>query len=279
MWIGVGRVIDDRFGIEHDHIREHAIPQQPTIADTEPVGNRGAGLPDRILPCHPSQLAHIPSQNARVGAVGARVHQPAIRHPLGVDAARVGAELDPRLFELQLHVFLAHGEVHREDVPSILHVEQVNDGLFPVHAQRVRNLGQPAALVLPVLRVRDLREDDVLRPCTRAEVLPRRCRALHLLHDLRTHLGVAQVLPPLAVRLRPWRHAGRQPGAGPIVRIHVRADIDAPRAVLVDAADDLRHLRPVVHARRLEVVDLRDDPCSLRDLERLLIPLVEVIAF
>ncbi len=196
--------------------------------------------------------------------------------PFRVHAPGIGAEPHPLLLELELHVVLAHGEVHREDVVSF-GFEEVEDGLVPVHAEIGRDLRQSPSLVFLEVRVRELREDDALRRGLLAEVLPEAGRVAHLLEDLRPGLGIAQVLVQLAVGRRPRRDTGGEPGPGAGVGIHIGGDVDAAGPCLVDLRDCRLHLRPVLPAGGFQVVDLGDHAGRPGDLQLLVDGLEELV--
>src|ERR1019366_3264052 len=73
LWRAEGRLVGDLLRIEHDDIGPHSDLQDPAIIETD-TGSRQAGeFPDGLLKGHPALLAHIFTQHAWEGSIGARM--------------------------------------------------------------------------------------------------------------------------------------------------------------------------------------------------------------
>ena len=60
--------------VEHDDVGEHPFAQQSAIAQPESRRDAARHLPHRILEREQLLLAHVAAEDARIGAVRARMH-------------------------------------------------------------------------------------------------------------------------------------------------------------------------------------------------------------
>src|SRR5262245_24882293 len=73
VWLLEGGPIRDGRGVEHDDVREHAVPEQPAPVEPEVGRGQPAQPPHRVLQRDDLLLAHVLAQEPREVAVGARM--------------------------------------------------------------------------------------------------------------------------------------------------------------------------------------------------------------
>jgi hypothetical protein len=273
----VRRAVDDGRRVEHDHVGAHPLAEEPAVGDREPRRDGGRHLAHRVLQRQHARVAHVAPEHAREGAVRPRVGEPPRR--VGVEAAGVAADLDPRLAQLQRDVLLGHQEEHRAE-PGVLREREVEDGVDPAHAARPRDLCERPAVERPERGGPEPRDRHPLGRGEQAQVLPRRARRRPLEHlggDPRAHRRVAQVGEEPVVGRGPRRDAGGEGGAAGRVGVHAGLDVLAGAPRRVDLGDGLRRLAPVPPAGGLEVVHLDRHPAAAPDLDRLVERLEEPV--
>src|SRR5262252_8001815 len=86
--------------VEDHHVGVAAGPQEASVAQSHTRRNGGAHLADGILELNNVVLPDIAAQDARVGAVAARMGWSQLPRPGWVDAPGVGSDRDPRLPQL-----------------------------------------------------------------------------------------------------------------------------------------------------------------------------------
>src|SRR5699024_2570754 len=87
MRIRIGGVVDHRLRVEDHDVGIHPVSQEATIAKSETIGHRRAGLANGVLECHPALLTDITTEDPGVGAIGTGMDKTAIGVPLGVNTA------------------------------------------------------------------------------------------------------------------------------------------------------------------------------------------------
>ncbi len=97
--------------------------------------------------------------------------------------------------------------------------------------------------------------------------------------NARARRGILQVVEQLAIGRNPWRQADGEAGASREVRIHVRADIHAGAAGIVDLGDRLRHLWPVGLARGFQVINFDRHIPLAADLDGLVDRFEQAVGF
>lgn len=126
-----------------------------------------------------------------------------------VGAARVCAELDPRLSDLKGDVLLAHHEEDRANSPA-LGEHQVERGIDPILALVFGDVVQVPATVLPILNRTESEEEGALGRRERAEILPVCGLVFDLVADPLACFGIREVVEKQAICRRPWREACRE---------------------------------------------------------------------
>ncbi len=97
MGVREGSAVGDGNGVEEHDVGIAAGAQVAAVVQAEAVRHGAAHLADRVLQRQHALVADVLAQDARVGAVLARVRRAEVDGPGGVHAAGVGADLDPGL--------------------------------------------------------------------------------------------------------------------------------------------------------------------------------------
>ena len=118
-----------------------------------------------VAPC---SRTYLPRTRVNVPYARGCVRAPSLNR---VGAARVCAELDPRLSDLKGDVLLAHHEEDRANSPA-LGEHQVERGIDPILALVFGDVVQVPATVLPILNRTESEEEGALGRRERAEILP-----------------------------------------------------------------------------------------------------------
>src|SRR6267378_5894918 len=96
--------IDDRRRVEHDDVGIETLGEHPTVADRQARRDGPRHLAHRVFQADDALLADVAAEDARIGPVRTRMHGPAGTDAVWIVPAGVGADLDPRLPELQRDV-------------------------------------------------------------------------------------------------------------------------------------------------------------------------------
>ena len=194
------------------------------------------------------------------------------RGAIRIDGTPVGSDRRPWLLHDQLHVRFGVMEEDRRDAAVLFdqHVEQHIGGMA---AARRNQLAHAFALKPLVPLVPEGHEDHAAPAIARREVVVVPVR--QPVHHFLTHpLPRCRILEPLQHLLapavvRPRRHDRRQIVLPRRVRVHVRTDVVALVARLLDHRDDLVRSSPQLFMRDLHVDDIDRDLRALADLNRL----------
>ena len=223
-------------------------------------------LANRVLERNDVLVAHVLAEDARIVAERPRMHERA--NAVGIGPARVGAELHPRLLQLQLDVVLAHQEVGRLDA-TVLAENQIHRG---VEIVRRSSSARSRTSRLPMYCWFSARRRLVIS--TPAGVASSHRFSHSLVGCATSWRGSSRASSALARLSNSFPSAendgGRhdvRPGRAGRVRVHVRLNVDARRARRVDLRDHRRAPSPVARARRLEMVDLRRHAALARRCE------------
>ena len=162
-------VVADGLRVENDDIGEESFLEQAAVLDVEPCRDRRRHFAYGLFECGRPLLAHVPAKNACERPVRAGMRQAPSLNRVG--AARVCAELDPRLSDLKGDVLLAHHEEDRANSPA-LGEHQVERGIDPILALVFGDVVQVPATVLPILNRTESKEEGALGRRERAEILP-----------------------------------------------------------------------------------------------------------
>ena len=256
MRVGDGRRVRDRRRVEDDQVGRPAGLDPAPPRQAEPLGRQRGHLGDRPLQRQNAALAHVPSQDARVGAVGARVrHAGAELRVAGPPAGRVGADGDPVDRHDRLDVRLEHALERHPDVEALVG-EEVEGDVHRVAPQLVGELRDRPPL--PVTVPRRLGDPDRRPARVGRHVLP----AARALRDAapRPHpLGrIAETRHGLVDREgeQVGRQDRRQRRRGGRVGVLVGGDVQSVAAGRLEELDRLPRAAPDRARPGLEVGDL-----------------------
>ena len=108
----VGRRLGDALWIEQCQVRVGARSDDAAISEADDLGGKRRTLADRFFERHQAEVAGVVTENARVGAVGARVRLTAHQ--------AVRARCEPGRGHQRLHVLLVHQMMHHADRVVVL---------------------------------------------------------------------------------------------------------------------------------------------------------------
>ena len=166
----------------------------------------------------------------------------------------VRTECDPRPPKGEANVVLAHDESDDFRLRAI-GFDEIEQRVLRRLPRCARDLVEPLADVLLQLRVHHCGDQDPVGSLGAETAVPQLLfdpRALRGIVEARDHRVDARLMGPV-------RHVRVEPVPRGIVRIHVRGDVDAGGARVLETRQHFAHLSPRIAARHLQVPHLDRD--------------------
>ena len=250
VWLLGRREVDNGGGVEDDDVGEHAFAQHSPVAQAEACRDGRRHAAHGIFDGEQLLLPHVATEDAGIGAVGARMND--AFGAVGVNATGVGSDAHPRPLDLHAHVVLGHGEIDLvQIVPFGEH--EVEDGVGPRALEVGGDVAQQLPFVPGMFGFGEAGDEVGRGPFELAERRP--LVVGHLAHDALARGCISDVVEQLSVFGRPVGNALADIVAREGIRVHGGGDVETGGARRVDLGHHARRLAPIAAVRRFQVID------------------------